>query len=232
MMKKLYFIFICLLAGCITHISKPIQSTEQIYAFMIENDKIYLVGEKSDYLLQNQDVGAMREFLNSPYAKQVLFFTMKLDSLDSDVTGEYAVYLDESKYNEEEKKQLQKLFWFNPISYIHPDLLPALQMRNTAWRTDQPALKRQYRAFGKRVRFKNRQEILQKYAMNEPMTVMLSQRMSSKEVIADDIALDIVRSITLLPVAVAYSTALAVTITPIAATMAVIYVINGHEMRK
>lgn len=228
MMKKLYFIFICLLAGCITHISKPIQSTEQIYAFMIEDDKIYLVGEKSDYLLQNQDVGAMREFLNSPYAKQVLFFTMKLDSLDSDVTGEYAVYLDESKYNAEEKKQLQKQFWFNPISYIHPDLLPALQMRNTAWRTDQPALKRQYRAFGKRVRFKNRQEILQKYAMNEPMTVMLSQRMSSMEIIADDIALDAV----LLPVAVAYSTALAVAITPIAATMVVIYVINGHEIRK
>lgn len=192
----------------------------------------YIVGEKSDYLLQNQDVSAMREFLNSSYAKQVLFFTMKLDSLDNDVAGEYAVYLDESKYNAEEKEQLQKQFWFNPISYIHPDLLPALQMRNTAWRAEQPALKRQYRAFGKRVRFKNRQEILQKYAMNEPMVVMLSQRMSSKEIIADDIALDVIRSITLLPVAVAYSTALAVTITPIAATMAVIYVINGHEIRK
>ena len=43
---------------------------------MIEKNKIYLIGEQSDYLLQKQDVEAMQHFLTSPYAKQTLFFTM------------------------------------------------------------------------------------------------------------------------------------------------------------
>ena len=76
-MKKLYLILICLLTSCVIHINKPIKNTEKIYAFMIEKNKIYLIGEQSDYLLQNQDVEAMQHFLTSPYAKQTLFFTMK-----------------------------------------------------------------------------------------------------------------------------------------------------------
>lgn len=231
-MKKLYFILICLLTGCITHISEPVQKMEKIHAFMIEGDKIYLIGELSDYLLQNQDVEAMQHFLTSAYAKQTLFFTMKLDRIDNDVTGEYAVYLDESKYSKEEKDKLQKQYWFNPISHIRTDLLPAVKIKNPNWKSDQPALKRQYRAFGKRVHLKNRAEILSKYAMQKPINVLLTERASRKEIIVDDIALDLAKGITLFPVAVVYSVAFAVVATPMVATITVIYVINGEKITK
>lgn len=231
-MKKLYFILICLLTGCITYISEPVQKTEKIYAFMVEEDKIYLIGEQADYLLQNQDVEAMQRFLSSPYAKQILFFTMKLDRIDNDVTGEYAVYLDESKYSKEEKEKLQKQYWFNPIRHIHIDLLPAVKIKNPNWKANQPALKRQYRAFGKRVRLKNRAEILSKYAMQNPMNVALTERTSRKKVIIDDIALEFAKGVVLFPVVVAYSVAFVAVATPMVATMSVIYVINGEKVTK
>lgn len=232
-MRKFAFILVCLLlASCITHISLPTQTTERIHAFMIDRDKIYLIGEQADYLLQNQDVEAMQRFLSSPYAKQVLFFTMKLDRIDNNVSGEYAVYLDESKYSKEEKEKLQKQYWFNPISHIHTDLLRAVKTRNPKWKANQSALKRQYRAFGKRVRLKNRAEILSKYAMQNPMNVALTERTSRKEVIVDDIALEFAKGVVLFPVAVAYSVAFVAVATPMVATMSVIYVINGEKITK
>ena len=211
-MKKLYLILICLLTSCVIHINKPIKTTEKIYAFMIEKNKIYLIGEHSDYLLQNQDVEAMQHFLTSPYAKQTLFFTMKLDSLDNEVTGEYTVYLDESKYSKEEKEQLQKQYWFNPISYIHSDFLSAL--------------KRQYRAFGKRIRFNNRDEIISKFSMPEPIEISLVRRISHKEVIADDIALELTTIMLFTPVYVAYTTLTTAFVVPIAVTQGIIYILN------
>lgn len=232
-MRKSASILVCLLlASCITHISLPTQITERIHAFMIDRDKIYLVGEQADYLLQNQDVEAMQRFLSSPYAKQTLFFTMRLDRIDNDVTGEYAVYLDESKYSKEEKEKLQKQYWFNPISHIRTDLLPAVKLKNPNWKANQSALKRQYRAFGKRVHLKNRAEILSKYAMQKPIDVILTERTSRKEVIADDIALEFAKGVVLFPVSVAYSVAFIAVTAPMVATMTVIYVVRGEKVTK
>lgn len=230
-MKKLYLILFCLLTGCITHISEPTQKVERIQAFMIEDDKIYLVGEQADYLLQNQDVKAMQFFLKSTYAKQAVFFTMKLDGLDNEVKGEYAVYLDESKYSTEEKEQLQKQYWFNPIHHIHPNLLPLFKQQNPHWRTEQIALKRQYRAFGKRVHFKNRDEILRKFSMPEPIEVALTQRTSRKEVIADDIALELAAATLFMPVYVTYATLTTTAIAPIAIPQGIIYVLEKQHKK-
>jgi len=230
-MKKLYLILICLLTSCVTHINKPIKTTEKIYAFMIEKNKIYLIGEQSDYLLQNQDVEAMQHFLTSPYAKQTLFFTMKLDSLDNEITGEYTVYLDESKYSKEEKEQLQKQYWFNPISYIHSDFLSAVKLRNPNWKANQPALKRQYRAFGKRIRFNNRDEIISKFSMPEPIEISLVRRTSHKEVIADDIALELTAITLFTPVYVAYTTLNTAFVVPIAVTQGIIYILNKQSKK-
>ena len=230
-MKKLYLFLICLLTSRVTHINKPIKTTEKIYAFMIEKNKIYLIGEQSDYLLQNQDVEAMQHFLTSPYAKQTLFFTMKLDSLDNEVTGEYTVYLDESKYSKEEKEQLQKQYWFNPISYIHSDFLSAVKLRNPNWKANQPALKRQYRAFGKRIRFNNRDEIISKFSMPEPIEISLVRRTSRKEVIADDIALELTAITLFTPVYVAYTTLNTAFVVPIAVTQGIIYILNKQSKK-
>lgn len=231
-MKKLYFVLLFFLTGCVTRISEPTDSIERIYAFMIEKDKIYLIGEQSDYLLQNQDVSAMQAFLTSSFAKQTLFFTMKLDSLDSDVKGEYVVYLDESKYNKEEKEKLQKQYWFNPISYIHSDLIPAVRAKNATWQANQPALKRQYRAFGQRLRFKNREEILNKYRLAQPINITLTSRTSSKQVIADDIASDIAVNGIFIPVYITYATVFTVVGTPIIITTAVIHIMEKNKQNK
>ena len=198
---------------------------------MIEKNKIYLIGEQSDYLLQNQDVEAMQHFLTSPYAKQTLFFTMKLDSLDNEVTGEYTVYLDESKYSKEEKEQLQKQYWFNPISHIHSDFLSAVKLRNPNWKANQPALKRQYRAFGKRIRFNNRDEIISKFSMPEPIEISLVRRTSRKEVIADDIALELTAITLFTPVYVAYTTLNTAFVVPIAVTQGIIYILNKQSKK-
>lgn len=198
---------------------------------MIEKNKIYLIGEQSDYLLQNQDVEAMQHFLTSPYAKQTLFFTMKLDSLDNEVTGEYTVYLDESKYSKEEKEQLQKQYWFNPISHIHSDFLSAVKLRNPNWKANQPALKRQYRAFGKRIRFNNRDEIISKFSMPEPIEISLVRRTSHKEVIADDIALELTAITLFTPVYVAYTTLNTAFVVPIAVTQGIIYILNKQSKK-
>ena len=79
------------------------------------------------------------------------------------------VYLDESKYSKEEKEQLQKQYWFNPISYIHSDFLSAVKLRNPNWKANQSALKRQYRVnLESRIAFNNRDEIISKFSMPEP----------------------------------------------------------------
>ena len=130
----------------------------------------------------------------------------------NEVTGEYTVYLDESKYSKEEKEQLQKQYWFNPISYIHSDFLSAV--------------KRQYRAFGKRIRFNNRDEIISKFSMPEPIEISLERRTSHKEVIADDIALELTTITLFTPVYVAYTTLTTAFVVPIAVTQGIIYILN------
>ena len=227
-MKTLYLILACLLVGCVTHIGEPKQSTEHIHAFMLDKNKIYLLGEQSDYLLENQDVSAMRTFLNSPYAKQTLFLTMKLDATGNEVKGEYAVYLDSSKFSHEEKEKLQKDFWFNPISHIHPDLLPAVKARHPNWKANQPALKRQYRAFGKLVKLKNRDEILRKYAMKSPIAVELTKREAYQENIADEIAWELAARTVFVPIYVAYG----VVLTAAAVPMMAIYIVSGENITK
>ena len=144
----------------------------------------------------------------------------------NEVTGEYTVYLDESKYSKEEKEQLQKQYWFNPISHIHSDFLSAVKFRNPNWKANQPALKRQYRAFGKRIRFNNRDEIISKFSMPEPIEISLVRRTSHKEVIADDIALELTTITLFTPVYVAYTTLTTAFVVPIAVTQGIIYILN------
>lgn len=171
---------LCLLVACVTEYGDSVAKPERLKAFIFDNKRLYVLGQENDYLFENEDIVALQEFLQTDYAKDVFFVHVQINTINHIAQGEYAIYLDPSKYTAQQLDELQRKYWFNPISQVSPKLMVAVHQQSPDWRADQPALKRQYRATGKIARLTNKNEWLSSYQSLHDMPVVLQQRYTKR----------------------------------------------------
>lgn len=169
-MRYLIILLTFFLVSCESYIHRTENINERLSGFIFDGKKMYVLGSHSDYLFENQDVAAFQQLIKSPFAQHILAVDLNFQGLDNQIFAEYAVYLDPRRYSQSEQEQLQKQFWFNPLSKIKTDVVSKMP-NSLNWDSNNPALKRQYRAVGKRVVLKNRAELLAKYAKNTPLAI-------------------------------------------------------------
>lgn len=169
-MRYLIVLLVTFLLSCESYTHRTEKVNERLYAFVFDGEKMYALGEKYDYIFENQDVVAFQELMKSYFAKDIIAVDLNFNGIDEQIFAEYAVYLDPKKYSLVEQDHLQKQFWFNPLTKIKPDVV-AKMPKSLAWNADNPALKRQYRAVGKRIMLQNRADLLAKYRQNETLNL-------------------------------------------------------------
>lgn len=169
-MRYLVLLLTFFFVSCESYIHRTENINEQLHAFIFDGQRMYALGKHSDYLFENQDVTAFQQFIVSPFAQHILAVDLNFNGTDEKIFAEYAVYIDPKNYSQAEQDRLQKQFWFNPLSKIKADVVNKMPS-SLSWEKGNPALKRQYRAVGKRVVLKNREELLAKYARNMPLTI-------------------------------------------------------------
>lgn len=184
-MRYLIILLTTFLLSCKSYIYRTENINEQLHAFIFKDQKVYVLGEKYDYVFENADISAFQEFMQSSFVSQILSVDVNMNATDELFFAEYAVYLDPKKYTSAEKEILQKYFWFNPLTRIKSDVVEKMPSQLT-WKSDAPALKRQYRAVGKRIVLKNRGDLLEKYGKNKPLPLVY-QHDFSRPKIADEI---------------------------------------------
>lgn len=203
-MRKIILILGALLVSCVTYVDRIKIVQDELQAFAIQEDKLYLIGKNSDYVFENDDIKSLHTFLHSEYAKKILTIDINFYAVDDKIFGEYAVYLDPEKFTTEQKQQLQKSFWFNPISQIKPEVASKI----AHWDSKKPALKRQYRAGGRFVRLKNKDKFLTKNTLSKSLSISYEHTFHKQESLVDDYAmlvvafpLVVVQAVILLPIA-------------------------------
>lgn len=187
-MRYLALLLSFFLINCENHIYRTENINEQLHAFIFDGQKMYALGEHYDYLFENQDIIALQQFITSSFAPDILAVDLNFNGNDEKIFAEYAVYLDPKKYNQAEQNKLQQQFWFNPVSKIKLDVVNKIPA-SLNWKKDNPALKRQYRAIGKRVVLKNKDDLLAKYARNMSLNLTYSHHFSRQKVSEELVAL-------------------------------------------
>lgn len=203
-MRKIILLLSLLLVSCVTYVDKVKVVQDELQTFAIQDNKLYLIGKNSDYVFENDDIKSLQTFLHSDYAVNVLTVDINFYAVDDRIFGEYVVYLDPEKFTNEQKQQLQQVFWFNPISQIKPRVASKI----VRWDINRAALKRQYRANGYFVRLENREILTKNASVHKPLRITYEHTFHKKESLVDDYAitavgypLALIQGIIMLPIA-------------------------------
>ncbi|WP_439328268.1 hypothetical protein [Lonepinella sp. BR2357] len=200
MFKKLFIFYLILnLVGCVTH-TQTTKSKEQISAFFIEKETLYLLGEQYDYELTGRDVVNLDKLIRSPYMKNIVTVKTELSANNNNAFGIYTVYIDPTHLSEKEKSELMKVYWFNEITEISPNVIAMIKQTKPNWHENGSLLKRQYQAKGKLGKFKERNQILQAYTFPKTINVNFEHTVTSNEMMPTKEILSIGAAYLLLPV--------------------------------
>lgn len=189
-MKKWLTYFVLLigitLTACTTKSEQVKSGKEHLQAFLISQNKLYVVGQHYDYQFDGGDIKNLQDFLTSGYAGAVFYADAKLEIHDGkEVKGFYRIYLDPRKLSANDLKQLNKQFRF-----VQATLPEKLNIK-------QSMLMKGFQADGLLAKLQNRDELLAKYKLKTPLQAELEyykNRVRLDESISD------IGSILLLPI--------------------------------
>lgn len=194
------------LISCSSVTTKGENRLEAINAFVLDKDKLYVIGQYHDFEFQsntmpvNPNAGLDEQFAqmsrgvdiiksldmlnHPPYKNNILAIKVTIDITNqATVRGYYDVYLNPDETDKYDKKVLADNYQLTHFGTLPVDLID--NVKNPNWDPGKKVYSRRFFAMGRIVKLQNRDEIVQKYGLPTPIIANTSYYTSKKDVAGD-----------------------------------------------
>ncbi|MDF7670668.1 hypothetical protein PT276_05575 [Orbaceae bacterium ESL0721] len=196
----IFLLSILSLVGCAKDTIRGDTLPEAISAFILDKDKLYVVGQYHDYEFTSNDIVKSIEALRSPpYKDNILGIYVTLEIIDqSEVRGNYYVYFDPDKVDKLDKQELEKngikeygllpSYIYDKVKATHPDW-----NRNMLYQ-------HKFYSEGRVVKLENHDEIVQKYSVTTPLTAYTTYYKTKNDIGVGLAVVTIMATLPLMPI--------------------------------
>lgn len=145
----------------------------EVKSALIEDDNLYILSRSANYHFKGEAITALKKFATSKYNDKVIYFSASLGIMGSVVNGNYMIYLDPKDFSIDELYDLASNYHFYKSNYqfnsdeeMIKNQIPDYQNRFF--------IIGQFNANGERVNLSNKDELLEKYPLPQPVFVKIN----------------------------------------------------------
>ncbi|MDF7670669.1 hypothetical protein PT276_05580 [Orbaceae bacterium ESL0721] len=193
----IFLLSVLSLVGCSNKTKIVEERPEAINAFVIDNDKLYVIGEYHDFEFTDNDIAKSMAAINSPlYKENILAIDIIIQITNqSEVYGFYNIYLDPNKTDKLDEQLLQENHIYKSGT-LPLKMVEKVKIAYPNWDENQKVYSSRFHSKGQVIKLKNRDEILQKYELPVPLIADTKYFKTEKDIAGG------VTTMVMLPVAV------------------------------